>query len=84
MPYYITDTAEGCSGWATVKDDGEELGCHMTKEDAIDQMVALSLAEDIEPGGERKIHKKKMKYRAKPDELEVGRLCFLAFFGWSS
>jgi len=79
MPYYITDNAEGCSGWATVKDDGEELGCHMTKEDAIDQMVALSLAEDIEPGGERKIHKKKMKYRAKPDELEVGD-----FVSWRS
>lgn len=62
MPYYITDTAEGCSGWAVVKDDGEILGCHETKGDATDQMVAVSIAEGIEPGGER----------AAPDELEVG------------
>lgn len=53
MPYYITDEAEGCSGWATVKDDGEVMGCHTTKQAAVDQMVAISLAEDIEPGGER-------------------------------
>lgn len=53
MPYYITDEAEGCSGWATIKDDGEVMGCHTTKQAAVDQMVAISLAEDIEPGGER-------------------------------
>jgi HK97 family phage prohead protease len=53
MPYFITDSAEGCSGWATIKDDGEVIGCHTTKQDAIDQMVAVSLAEDIEVGGER-------------------------------
>ena len=53
MPYFITDTAEGCEGWATIKDDGEVMGCHATKQAAIDQMVAISLAEDIEPGGER-------------------------------
>jgi HK97 family phage prohead protease len=53
MPYFITDTAEGCSGWATIKDDGEIIGCHTTKQDAIDQMVAVSLAEEIEVGGER-------------------------------
>ena len=54
MPYYITDSASGClSGWATVKEDGEVMGCHANKQDAIDQMVALSLAEGIEPGGER-------------------------------
>jgi hypothetical protein len=45
MPYFITDTADGCSGWATIKDDGEVIGCHTTKQDAIDQMVAVSLAE---------------------------------------
>ena len=65
MPYFITEEAEGCSGWATIKDDGEVLGCHTTKQDAIDQMVALSIAEDMEPGGERSL-------RARPDELEVG------------
>lgn len=53
MPYFITDTAEGCSGWATIKDDGEVIGCHTTKQDAIDQMVAVSISEDIEVGGER-------------------------------
>jgi HK97 family phage prohead protease len=53
MPYYVTDTADGCSGWAVTKDDGEIIGCHTTKQDAIDQMVAVSIEEDIEPGGER-------------------------------
>jgi len=53
MPYFITDKAESCSGWATVKEDGEVIGCHTSKQEAIDQMVAVSLAEGIEPGGER-------------------------------
>jgi len=53
MPYFITDKAEGCSGWATIKDDGEIMGCHTTKQAAIDQMVAISISEDIEVGGER-------------------------------
>jgi HK97 family phage prohead protease len=53
MPYFITDQAAECSGWAVVKDDGEAIGCHDTKQGAIDQMVAVSIAEGIEPGGER-------------------------------
>jgi HK97 family phage prohead protease len=53
MPYFITDQSNECSGWAVVKEDGEVLGCHQDKQSAIDQMVAVSLAEDIEPGGER-------------------------------
>jgi HK97 family phage prohead protease len=53
MPYFITDKADDCSGWATIKDDGEIMGCHTTKQAAIDQMVAISLAEEMEPGGER-------------------------------
>ena len=52
MPYYITDKKEGCSGWAVVKQNMEQLGCHETKDRAIKQMVALSVAEGIEPGGE--------------------------------
>ena len=52
MPYFITDSAPGCAGWATVKDDGDIIGCHTTKQDAIDQMVAVSIAEGLEPGGE--------------------------------
>jgi uncharacterized protein len=53
MPYFITDKADGCSGWATIKDDGEIMGCHTTKQAAIEQMVAISINEDIEVGGER-------------------------------
>lgn len=54
MPYYITDKAQDCSGgWAVTKEDGEVIGCHTTKQGAIDQMVAVSIAENLEPGGER-------------------------------
>lgn len=59
MPYYITDQQSDCSGWATVKEtaDGslDTIGCHETKQDAIDQMIAVSIAENIEPGGERAV-----------------------------
>lgn len=53
VPYYISDKAQDCSGWAVTKEDGEVIGCHTTKQGAIDQMVAVSIAENIEPGGER-------------------------------
>jgi hypothetical protein len=62
MPYFITDKSPDCSGWATIKEDGEVIGCHENKQDAIDQMVAISIAENIEAGGER----------ALPEELSVG------------
>ena len=56
MPYYISDQQSDCSGWATVKleTDGSytTMGCHDTKQDATDQMVAVSISEAIEPGGE--------------------------------
>ena len=52
MPYFITDQSPDCAGWATVTEDGEVYGCHQTKQDAVDQMVALSIAEDMEPQGE--------------------------------
>jgi HK97 family phage prohead protease len=55
VPYFITDSAEGCAGWATIKDDGEVIGCHESKQAAIDQMVAVSIAEGMEPGGERNL-----------------------------
>jgi len=64
-PYFISDTAEGCDGWATVKDDGEVLGCHTTKQDAIDQGVAIAAAEDSTFEGERSV-------RAEPGELVLG------------
>ena len=53
MPYYITDKSSDCSGWAVVKQDGEVIGCHNSKQSAIDQGIAVSLAEDTEFGGER-------------------------------
>jgi HK97 family phage prohead protease len=53
MPYFISDSNPDCAGWAVEKEDGEVIGCHMTKQDAIDQMVAVSIAEEMEPGGER-------------------------------
>jgi hypothetical protein len=56
MPYYISDQQSDCSGWATVKQESDgsytSIGCHDTKQDAIDQMVAISVSEDMEPGGE--------------------------------
>jgi hypothetical protein len=52
MPYYITKNHPDCkSGWATVSGDYALKGCHKTKAEAIAQMVAISQAEDIEPGG---------------------------------
>lgn len=52
MPYYVTKYHPGCkSGWATVNGDYEIKGCHKTKASAVKQMVAISLAEDVEPGG---------------------------------
>jgi len=53
MPYFISESNPDCAGWAVEKEDGEVIGCHMTKQDAIDQMVAVSIAEEMEPGGER-------------------------------
>ena len=56
MPYYISNKESDCAGWATVKEnsDGsfETIGCHDSKQGAVDQMVAVSLAEGIEPMGE--------------------------------
>lgn len=54
MPYYITDESPDCPNWAVVKENGEviEGGCHTSKEDAVDHMVAASLAEGLPPAGE--------------------------------
>lgn len=52
MPYFITDKMTGCDGWAVLKDNGDILACHPDKQSAIDQMVAVSLHENIKPGGE--------------------------------
>ena len=61
-PYYISNDNPECTNWSVEKDDGEVIGCHNTKAEAIAQMVAVSIAEEIEPGGER----------ARPTDLEVG------------
>jgi HK97 family phage prohead protease len=57
MPYYISDQMNDCAGWATIKADTpdsapETIGCHQTKQDAIDQMIAVSLSEEMEPMGD--------------------------------
>ena len=53
MPYYITDKSADCPNWAVVKEDGELIACHTSKESAIDQAIAISLAEETEFVGER-------------------------------
>lgn len=55
MPYYISNKQSDCSGWATLKvENGKPvtIGCHTSKSAAIKHMVAVSLAEKIEPAGE--------------------------------
>jgi HK97 family phage prohead protease len=54
-PYYIEEDNPGCAvgEWATVKEDGELMGCHATKEGAIDQGVAIALSEESTFEGER-------------------------------
>lgn len=51
MPYAITDRHPDCPAWAVVKEDGELLACHADKDSAVDQMVAVSIAEGIDPAG---------------------------------
>lgn len=50
MPYYIRQSG---SSWKVVSESGRVLGTHDTKDKAIKQMVAVSLAENKKPGGER-------------------------------
>lgn len=56
MPYGISNNQSDCSGWATVKEESDgsytTMACHDTKQGAIDQMVAISLSEDMQPLGE--------------------------------
>ena len=51
MPYFIWDESPSCAGWAVVKADGTEMSCHNSKQEAIEAMVGISVAEGIEPGG---------------------------------
>ena len=86
MPYYINASNSECPSWAVEKEDGELIACHDNKQSAIDQMVAISIAENIEPAGERKKHKmktKKSNYRELPEnyrpalseDVPTGRAC---------
>jgi HK97 family phage prohead protease len=52
MPYYISNETE-CPEWAVIKEDGEVVACHDTKQSAIDQAVAISIEEDEPFEGER-------------------------------
>jgi hypothetical protein len=65
MPYGISANQSGCANWAAVKieTDGSAttLACYDTKQDAIDRMVAQSLAEGLEPAGE--VGERKMSKR---------------------
>jgi HK97 family phage prohead protease len=76
MPYFITDKSSECSGWAVVKQNGDVIGCHQSKQDAVDQMVAVSIAEGIEPGGERSARALPDNYRpAVSEDVPEGRAC---------
>jgi len=67
MPYFVSDKQADCSGWATVKQESDgsytTITCHDNKQDAIDQMVAVSISENMEPGGE-------VNSRSKVKEIE--------------
>jgi uncharacterized protein len=88
VPYFISDQTD-CPEWAVIKDDDMVVACHPDKESAIAQMVAISIEENIEPGGERqKGRVKKKTYRELPDnyrpalaeDVPEGRACGNCFF----
>lgn len=69
MPYFITDTITECDGWAVLKDNGDIIACHPDKQSAIDQMVAASLNENIEPGGEWQTNERRAVDLTPPDYM---------------
>jgi hypothetical protein len=56
MPYGISANQSDCNDWAAVKKEADgsltTLACYPTKQEAIDRMVAQSLAEGMEPAGD--------------------------------
>ncbi|MBU6346281.1 MAG: HK97 family phage prohead protease [Cyanobacteria bacterium REEB494] len=85
MPYLISDKQSDCQGWATVKEESDgsytTIGCHTSKQDAIDQMVAISIAEGLEPGGEVANRALPDNYRpALADDVPEGRACGNCYF----
>jgi len=71
MPYFITDQHPDCDNWALVKEDGELVFCHPNEPAARNHMIAISLAEDLEPGGTYEGESFR-SLRAEPGELAVG------------
>jgi HK97 family phage prohead protease len=54
MPYFIAKDREGCkAGWAVIDQAGAMFGCHPNKQSAIDQAIAISLADKEPFMGER-------------------------------
>lgn len=53
MPYFIAKDRADCAGWAVVDQAGDAFGCHDTKESAIKQAIAISLADNEPFMGER-------------------------------
>jgi HK97 family phage prohead protease len=85
MPYLISDKQSDCQGWATVKEESDgsytTIGCHDNKQDAIDQMVAVSIEEGIEPGGEVSKRALPDNYRpALSEDVPEGRACGNCYF----
>lgn len=70
MPYYITQNHPDCSKWAVVKESFELVACHTTKAKAVAQMVAISQAEDMEPGGTHPRDAKAKEAKVKVKEVE--------------
>jgi uncharacterized protein len=85
MPYFVTARNEHpeCSGYGVVKDDFELMGCHSSRQDAVDQMIAISLAEGVEPGGTYSRQERDSENRELPDnyrpalteDVPEGRAC---------
>jgi HK97 family phage prohead protease len=71
MPYYVNNNNPDCSGWAVQTADGTVVGCHDNKQDAIDQMVAVSVEEGLEPGGEMSNENEYTEAAAKPVKLQA-------------
>jgi hypothetical protein len=55
VPYFVSNEQPDCDGWATIKISAsgrvETIGCHEEMNDAVAQMIAVSLDEGVEPGG---------------------------------
>lgn len=81
MPYYISNENPECDGWAVEKEDGEVMGCHRSRAAAIAQMVAISLAEDVEPGGERSAVKNNLPTNARMRRAAAEGLRLRAEYG---